>query len=154
MKRNKLLLVSGIIGSVYLVGLLLSYVIGMNSSNVFTVIGTFIWSLFIINHVILVCTAVVFNWVGFVRGMRWAVLTAGILYSVSLIFKIGNFLFVVPELVLCFVAFLGMKKANAEFDNWGRPGSDGWGQSEPDSWGQSGSDSWGQSGPDSWGQYE
>ena len=109
MKRSKLL-VSGIIGSVYLVGLLVSYVVGMNSSSVFTVIGTFIWSLFIINHAILVGAAVAFNWVGFVRSARWAVLTAGILYSVSLIFKMGNFLFVVPELVLCFVAFSEMKK--------------------------------------------
>lgn len=135
MKRSKLLLVSGIIGALYLIYLASYCSSTASAAEGAEAIGVGIGIALIMPHAVLTGIAVIFNWVGFALRVRWGALTAGILYAVSMLLMPLYFMFVLIEMILCFVAFAKMKKANVESDNWGRPG--------PDSCGQSGSDGWG-----------
>ncbi len=106
MKRSKLLLISAIIGTIYMI-YIFSYFIGVNSDG--DASGA-LATMLVAPHMVFVFIALVFNWLGFALKLRWAALAAGILYSVALLSFPAYFMFVIIELVLCYVAFAKMKK--------------------------------------------
>ncbi len=106
MKRSKLLLISGIIGTAYLI-YLFSYFTGINADGE---VGSAVATMLVAPHMVLVLLAVIFNWLGFILKVRWGALVAGILYSVSIFLMPAYFMFVLIELILCFIAFARMKK--------------------------------------------
>ena len=113
-KRNVLLLIAAILGSAYLI-YLVSYMAGapMDTGNSAADAGTAIAMMMIMPHALLTGLAVIFNWVGWALSKRWAALTAGILYAVAILMMYIYFMFVVVEMVLCFVAFAQLGKKDS-----------------------------------------
>lgn len=115
MKKSKLLLVSGIIGLLYLIYLIYYFTnINVTSSGSSESIGSGIATLLVTPHMVLTGIAVIFNWVGYFLNAKWAALTAGILYAVAMVLFIMYFMFVIVEMILCFVAYSKMKKNEAQ----------------------------------------
>lgn len=111
MKRSKLLLVAGILGTLYLVYLITYFAGGLASSSSNTeVIAGGIATAVVMPHMVCVGIAVIFNWLGWAMKARWAALVAGILYAVSMVCMFIYAMFVVVQMILCFVAFAKMKK--------------------------------------------
>ncbi len=111
MKKSKLLLIAAIIGSLYVV-YLISYFTGVNSDAATSSesLGAALATALVAPHMVITGIAVIFNWLGFCLKARWAALTAGILYAVAMVVFVAYFMFVIIEMVLCFIAFAKMKK--------------------------------------------
>lgn len=104
MKRSKLLLISAIIGTAYII-YLISYFADAASTNGAGAIATVL----VMPHMAMTGIAVIFNWLGFALKARWAALVAGILYAVAMVLFFAYFMFVIVEMILCFVAYAKMK---------------------------------------------
>lgn len=63
-------------------------------------------------HVVAAIVAAVFNVLAWVMGKRGFALVAGILYAVALVLFPMYFMFVIIQMVLCFVAFARMRGAS------------------------------------------
>ncbi len=110
MKRSKLLLIAGILGLIYFI-YIISYFWGITTSTQGTeAISAGLASAIVAPHIVCVGIAVIFNWVGFGIKARWAALTAGILYAVSIVLFFMYAMFVIIQMILCFIAFAKMKK--------------------------------------------
>ena len=104
MKKSKLLLAASIIGTLYLISFA-SYFTDGGSSDLLQ----FSIAIVLLPHMTFVGFAVIFNWIGWAMNERWAALVAGILYSISILLMIFCTMFVVLEMIFCFVAFSKMK---------------------------------------------
>lgn len=111
MKRSKLLLASAIIGSIYLIYLITYFAGGMTSSDGTEALGAGIATALVTPHMLCVGLAVIFNWLGWALKARWAALVAGIMYAVSILCMFIYALFVILEMIFCFVGFAKMKTA-------------------------------------------
>jgi hypothetical protein len=109
MKRSKLLLAAGIIGTLYLIYLISHFSNAMVSSDEAEAIGAGLATALVTPHMVCVGIAVIFNWLGWVMKARWAALVAGIMYAVSIVCMFMYALFVVLEMIFCFVAYGKMK---------------------------------------------
>ena len=109
MKRSKLLLASAILGTLYMIYLIVYFTGGIASSEGTGAIGAGIAAALVTPHAVCVGVAVVFNWLGWALKARWAALVAGIMYAVSMVCMFMYAMFVVIEMVFCFVAFAKMK---------------------------------------------
>ena len=109
MKRSKLLLAAGIIGTLYLIYLISYFSNSMVSSEEAEAIGAGLATALVTPHMVCVGIAVIFNWIGWAMKTRWAALVAGIMYAVSIVCMFMYALFVVLEMVFCFVAYGKMK---------------------------------------------
>lgn len=115
-KKSKLLLVSWIIGALYLV-YLISYIGGAGSAagtDSAEALGTAIGLALIVPHLLFVALAVIFNILGWAMNKRGFALTGGILYAVSILMMPIYFMFVLIEMILSFVGFAKMKKPEAK----------------------------------------
>lgn len=111
MKRSKLLLASGIIGALYLIYLITYFTGGIVSSDgAAEAIGAGIATALVMPHMVCVGVAVLFNWIGWGLKARWGALVAGIMYAVSMVCMFIYAMFVLLEMVFCFVAFAKMKQ--------------------------------------------
>lgn len=111
MKRSKMLLISAILSTAYLIYLISYFSGNVASSEGTEAIGAGIAAALVAPHMICVGIAVIFNWIGFAMKASWAALTAGILYAVSMLLMFIYFFFVVLQTIFCFVAYAKMKKA-------------------------------------------
>lgn len=113
--RNVLLLISGIIGIAYMIYSAV-YWSGVNSGSgdALEAIGAGIATALVMPHLVCAAIAVVFNILAWVMCNRSFALVAGILYTVALVLFFAYFMFVIVEMILCFVAFAKMKKAPAK----------------------------------------
>lgn len=113
-KINKPLLIALIIGAAYLVYSLI-YWSGANagSGSSSEQLGAAVATAMVMPHLALVALAVVFNALAtFLKKSAFA-LTAGILYAVAMVLFIPYFFFVIAEMILCFVGYSQLKKAQA-----------------------------------------
>lgn len=110
MKKSKLLLVAGILGTVYLIYLISYFSSGVASSQGAEAIGVGIAAALVAPHMVCVGIAVIFNWLGWALKARWAALVAGIMYAVSIVCMFLYAMFVVLQMILCFVAYAKMKQ--------------------------------------------
>lgn len=110
MKRSKLLLISGIIGTVYLVYLISYFSDAVSASEGMEALGTGIAAALVTPHMVCVGIAAIFNWLGWAMKARWAALVAGIMYAVSIVCMFMYAAFVAVEMIFCFVAFAKMKQ--------------------------------------------
>lgn len=115
MKKSKLLLIAGIIGTAYAI-YLVSYFLSVNDASISSSeqLGGILATALVMPHMAIVWIAVIFNWLGFFLNVRWGALVAGILYAVAILFFFMYFMFVIVEMILCFVAFGKMKKNQKE----------------------------------------
>lgn len=112
-KRSKLLLISAILGTLYLI-YIISYFSGnmTGSQGDAERAGAAIATALVMPHMILVLIAVIFNWVGYLGNKRWAALTGAILYAVGGALFIIYLFFVLPSMILSFVGYAKLKKIN------------------------------------------
>ncbi len=115
MKKSKLLLIAGIIGTAYAI-YLVSYFLSINDASISSSeqLGATLATALVMPHMAIVWIAVIFNWLGFFLNARWGALVAGVLYAVAILFFFLYFMFVIVEMILCFVAFGKMKKNQKE----------------------------------------
>lgn len=111
MKKNKCLLIAAVIGTAYLVYVISHFAGAVTGSDATRAAGGALASMIVAPHVIATLVAVIFNWIGFAMNARWAALTAAILYAVALVLFALYFMFVIVEMILCFVGYAQMKKA-------------------------------------------
>ena len=77
-------------------------------------IGAGLATALVMPHMAFVWLALIFNWLGYFLKLRWAALVAGILYAVAMLAFFIYFMFVIVEMILCFVAFAKMGKKHEE----------------------------------------
>ncbi len=111
MKKSKLLLAAAIIGTLYLIYLITYFTGGITSSEGAEALGAGLATALVTPHMVCVGIAALFNWLGWALKARWAALVAGIMYAVSMVCMFLYAIFVVLEMIFCFVAFAKMKKA-------------------------------------------
>lgn len=104
-KKNILLAISLGLGLAYLVYSFIYFADVGSSSD-----GGALASVLVMPHMVMVFLAVVFNGLAFALNKKGFALTAGILYAVSIIFMPIYFMFVIIQMVLCFVAFAKIGK--------------------------------------------
>lgn len=109
MKRSKLLFVAAVIGSLYLVFLISHFYGLMISPDSQEAVGATLATALVTPHMLCVGLAVIFNWLGFAMKLRWSALVAGIMYAVSILCMFIYAMFVVIEMILCFIAYAKMK---------------------------------------------
>ncbi len=114
MKKSKLLLAAAILGTLYIVYLISYFVGGVSSSEGAEAVGAGIATAIVMPHMLLVALAVIFNWIGWLFNARWGALTAGILYAVSILMMFIYAIFVILQMIFCFVAFAKMKSKEAK----------------------------------------
>ncbi|TQQ84162.1 hypothetical protein EXD82_08105 [Peptacetobacter hominis] len=110
MKKSKLLLISGIIGTIYLIYLIFYFSNGVVSTDGVDAIGAGLAAALVMPHMVCVAIAVIFNWLGWALEVRWGALVAGIMYAVSMVCMFLYAVFVLIEMILCFIAFAKMKQ--------------------------------------------
>ncbi len=114
MKKSKLLLAAAILGTLYIVYLISYFAGGIASSDGAEALGAGIATALVMPHMLFVGLAVIFNWIGWALNVRWGALTAGILYAVSILMMFIYAMFVVLQMIFCFVAFAKMKNKKVE----------------------------------------
>ncbi|MBQ6349743.1 MAG: hypothetical protein IJI42_02300 [Methanobrevibacter sp.] len=114
MKRNKLLLIAAIIGTAYAIYLVTYFAGATGTGDNAEQAGAALATLLVMPHMAVMWLAVIFNWLGFFLKARWAALTAGILYAVAIVLFLAYFMFVIIEMILCFVAYVKMKKRTSD----------------------------------------
>lgn len=112
MKRSKLLLAAGIIGTLYLIYLITYFTDGMVSSDGAAALGAGLAAALVTPHMVCVGVAAIFNWIAWGLKARWAALVAGIMYAISMLCMFMYAAFVALEMIFCFVAFAKMKQTN------------------------------------------
>lgn len=109
-KRSKLLLVSWILGAIYLIYILIYFWKNfINSETSAEILGSGIALFLVAPHMFFVFLALIFNIIGWSSSKQWAALTGGILYSVAAIVFMLYCFFVIPSIVLSFVGFATLK---------------------------------------------
>lgn len=114
-KLSKLLLISFILGVLYLV-YSASYwgnTFGAGESTAEQV-GAGIATLLVLPHLVFTALAVLFNGLGLFLKKRGFALTGAILYTVAMVLFPVYFMFVIIQTILSYVAFALMKKAPVE----------------------------------------
>ena len=114
MKRNVLFLISAIIGTLYL-AYIIYYFFSANTgaADSTEALGAGIATALVLPHMILLLLAVIFNWLGWARSIKWAALVGAILYSVAALLFLLYAVFVLVEIVLSFVGYAKLRKQTA-----------------------------------------
>lgn len=110
MKKNKLLLISLVVGAAYLIYSAWYWMGAVVSSTGAEAAGAGIAGMLVMPHLVCTFIAVAFNALGFFLNKQSFALVGGILYSVAMVLFPMYFFFVLPEAILSFVAYAQMKK--------------------------------------------
>lgn len=100
---------SAVIGTAYLIYLIVHFTGAIASSDGAEALGAGIATALVTPHMICVGIAALFSWLGWALKARWAALVSGIMYAVSMVCMFVYAIFVVLEMIFCFVAFAKMK---------------------------------------------
>lgn len=110
MKKSKSLLISSILGTLYLFFLIYNFIGNILNFDTFTnAIVTSILAFLIIPHIFLLILALIFNIIGFVANLRWCALVSGIFYCISILAMPLLFIFLIPSIAFSFHAFSKMR---------------------------------------------
>lgn len=113
-KRSVILLLACLVATACLI-YIISYMSGtvnkMDSMESATAAGTGIAMTLATPSVIVSGIGTLFAWLGWLFKMKGFALTSGILFAVAMILMIPWFMFNVVQMILCFIAYAKMKKA-------------------------------------------
>lgn len=111
-KRSIPLLISAILGVAYAIYIIVYFgSVGSNAQNVSEAIGTGIATALVLPHIICTVIAVIFNILAWALNKKAFALVAGILYAVAAVLFFLYALFVIVQMILCFVGFAKLRKA-------------------------------------------
>lgn len=110
-KKSKLLLVSWILGALYIVYLFAYFGGLIGSTTGGEQVGSLIASTIVMPHAICAALAVLFNILGWSMNNRGFTLTGAILYAVSIVLMPLYFMFVIIQMILSFVGYAKMKSS-------------------------------------------
>lgn len=106
--KCKKLLVALILGTLWLLGLIVSFSeIASNSA------GGAVATMLVAPHMFFLFLAVIFNAIAFFQNKLWAVITAGVLYCISGLVFLLYVIFLVPSIILTFMSISTIKKFNS-----------------------------------------
>ena len=110
-KLNVCLLISFIIGVAYLIYSIV-YWSGVGDATGAEAAGGAIALALVTPHLVCTGVAVIFNGLGLFLKKPAFALVGAILYAVAMVLFIGYFMFVIIEMILSFVGYAQLKKAN------------------------------------------
>ncbi len=108
-KLNKFLLVSLILGVLYLIYLIAYFSGAVGSTSGSEQAKAAIATALVTPHMIVVVLAVIFNALGLFMNKRGFALVGAILYAVAMVVFIPYFMFVVIQMILSFIGYAKMK---------------------------------------------
>ncbi|NLW28932.1 MAG: hypothetical protein GXY98_03385 [Erysipelothrix sp.] len=108
-KKSKLLLVSWILGALYIIYLFAYFGGLVGNTTGGEQVGSLIASTIVMPHAICAALAVLFNILGWSMNNRGFTLTGAILYAVSIVLMPLYFMFVIIQMILSFVGYAKMK---------------------------------------------
>lgn len=117
MKRNKCLLASNIIGSLYLIYLILHF--WLNSAtvtNVWESLGASLAVQMVLPHIVMVSVGVLFSWIGWKQNKRWGIIVGICGYALAALSFSYYAEFVIVEIILNAVAFFQMRTIHISSD--------------------------------------
>lgn len=108
--KNKILLISFLLGLIYSLYLILYFsgVFGAGSSS--EQAGAAIATVIVMPHMIVTILATIFNGLGCFLEKRGFALTGAILYAVAMALMPMYFMFVILQMILSFIGFTKLKK--------------------------------------------
>ncbi|MDR1774041.1 MAG: hypothetical protein LBR30_04155 [Clostridioides sp.] len=111
MKKSKLLLISSILGVLYVIYIVCYFggVVGNTSQSDAEMVGSTVATMLVLPHIFLTLLAVIFNIIGYCKNGRGFTLTAAILYAVAGFIFIMYAMFVLPSMILSFVGYAKLK---------------------------------------------
>lgn len=112
MKKNKLVLISALLGTAYMIYIVFYFFDAIANTEGVEQVGAALAAALVGPHMFLLILAVLFNWIGYFTKASWAVLVGGILYSVSGLLFLLYVIFELPSIVLSFIGYSKVKKAN------------------------------------------
>ena len=109
--RSILLLIAGVLGLAYAIYLVV-YFAGVNESaeGVGEAIGAGLATAMVTPHMICTIIAVIFNILGWAMSKAGFALVAGILYAVAAVIFVTYAMFVVVQMILCFIGYARLHK--------------------------------------------
>lgn len=110
-KKSKLLLVSWILGAIYIAYILYYMFSSFSNATGDAQVGAGLGIAIITPHVIAAGIAVLLNVLGWSMNKRGFALSGAILYAVSIVLFPLYFMFVIIQMILSFVGYAKMKKA-------------------------------------------
>lgn len=117
-KKSVLLLIAAIIGLAYSIYLIAHFTgAGSNAESTAESIGVGIATALVTPHMICTMVAVIFNILGWAMNKAGFALVAGILYAVAAVLFFMYAMFVVVEMVLCFVGYARLHKTTKQYDH-------------------------------------
>ncbi len=112
--RSKVLLVSNIIATLYVVYLITYFGGSVLSTSGAEAVGGAIATALVMPHMLMFVIGAVFGWIGYFIKANWSALVGAILYAVGTLFFLAYFMFGVPILILGFVGYSKQKKLNKQ----------------------------------------
>lgn len=110
---NKCLLIAFILGALYAVYCITYFGGAIMSTEGIDQVGAGLATALVTPHMICVVIAVIFNGLGMYLKKTGFALVAAILYAVAMVLFIPYFFFVIIQMILAFVGYSQLKKANA-----------------------------------------
>ncbi len=105
--RSKVAFASALIATLYVV-----YLFSYFGDAASTDAGGAIAAALIMPHLFMNALAVVFNWIGFIKNKKWAIIVALVLYCVAAALFMLYFMFDLPSIILSAVAISKVSKIN------------------------------------------
>ncbi len=110
MKKDKKLLISLIMSTAYALYLISYFFSAVSSSSGAEQAGATIATVIVTPHMVVVVIALLFNIFAYMKSAKGFAVTAAILYAVSIVLFPIYFMFVIIQMILCFVAYSSLKK--------------------------------------------
>lgn len=114
MKKSKLLLVSFVLGLLYVIYLIMYFSGALAGTEGAEQVGAGIATFVVFPHFICVALATLFNGIGWAMNSKGFALTGGILYVVSMILFPLYFLFVIIQAILSFIGYAKIGKIKTQ----------------------------------------
>lgn len=112
MRKSKLLLVSWVLGAIYVVYLVVFFIGAIGDVNGSEQVGAAIAGLLVFPHALASLVAVIFNILGWSMSKKGFALTGAILYAVAMVLFPVYFFFVIIQMILSFIGYAKMNKTS------------------------------------------
>lgn len=110
--RSKVLFVSALLASLYVIYLIIYFGSSMGDLNSGEELGAAIATAMVTPHMVVIGVGAIFSWLGFFLRKSWSALVGAILYCVGTLMFMLYIMFGIPLVILGFVGYAKQKKIN------------------------------------------